>query len=155
MRLLSFDPGGSATGHSGVVLLDVPEDAPATLVDSWAVPNGVEGMCVFLEAFDDSPADLIVCEHFVNYNVRGADLTPCFVEGVIRGWAHTWGCNVILSPASGKDTAVPDAAMTRAGFSKKNFKGDHHADRYQALKHALRYLKRTGHMPTLEAMFPR
>lgn len=153
MRLLSFDAGGKG-GHSGVVLLDVPEDAPATLVDSWAVPDDVEGMCQFTEAFDESDADLIVCEHFTNRNVRGVDLTPCFVEGVIRGWAHTWGCDVVLQGAAGKNTAVPDDAMERAGFPKSDFKGDHHADRWESLRHALWYLKRTDHRPTLEAMFP-
>jgi len=154
MRLLSFDPGGAKTGTSGVVLLDVPDDAPATLVASWAVPNDVEGMCVFLESFDGSEADLLVCEHFTNRNVRGVDLTPCFVEGVIRGWAYTWGRGVVLSPAGGKNTAVPDDAMERAGFLKNDFRGDHHADRWEALRHALWYLKRTDHRPTLEKMFP-
>ena len=151
MRLLSFDPGGKG-GHSGVVLLDVPEDQPATFVMSWAVPDGVEGMCRFLATFDEWVD--VVCEHFQNRGIRGADLTPCFVEGVIRGWAFRGGYDVALQNAGGKNTAVPDDAMERAGFLKADFRGDHHADRWEALRHALWYLKRTDHRPTLEKMFP-
>lgn len=146
MRLLSIDPGGAGAGHTGVVLLDVPTDGPPVLVDSWAVSGGLSG---FLEWYDTTGSklrpDKVICEHFVNRNVKGADLTPCFIEGAVRAF---WR-EVILQPASGKNTAVPNAALDRLGLN--DFKGDHHADRREAARHAIWYLKKSLHRPTLIA----
>lgn len=159
MRLLAIDPGSSkaAVSHTGIVLLDVPADAPPTLVDSWAVPSGVTGFREwYLE--DDSPercealdfADVVVCEMFVNRNIPGADLSPLLIEGVVR---YIWP-DVVLQPAAGKNSSVPDAALNRLGFNKKSFGGDHHADRWEALRHAVWYLKKQRHLPTLRAGWP-
>jgi len=149
--LLSIDPGGKGTGHTGIVLLSYEFDTTPELIASWAVPDGLEG---WLDWHDEQEAadisstlwpNQVVCEHFVNRNVPGADLTPCFIEGSVRTlYRHT-----ILQPAAGKNTAVPDTAMAALGFSKKGFKGDHHGDRWEALRHGLWYLKKARHLPTL------
>lgn len=148
--VLGVDPGGKG-GETGIVLIEFGADSPARLVDSWAVKDDVDGF-VDWWARQVGTWDWIVLEHFVNRNVRGADLTPCFVEGAVRGLARQdWGGNVILSPAGGKNTAVPDAAMKRIGLY---IPGGHHRDRNEAARHVLWWLKRKRHIPTIQAMFP-
>lgn len=159
MMLLAIDPSGDPKGHTGIVLLSVPEDRPAQLEESWAIAGGIEAMIDWFEKdgirdiLDDM--DVLVVEHFVNRNIKGADIGPAYVEGAIQGYAAAlMSAEIVLSPAAGKNTAVPDHAMTRMGFSKDDFAGDHHADRWESLRHALRYLKRADHRPTVRAMFP-
>lgn len=158
MMLLAIDPGAKG-GHTGIVLLSVPEDRSAELAESWAIPGGVGPMLDWLDrgCIRDilADTDVVVIEHFVNRNIKGADIGPAYVEGAIQGYAAALlSAEIVLQGASGKNTAVPDHAMERAGFSKKDFQGDHHGDRFEALRHALWYLKRTDHRPTLLAMFP-
>lgn len=149
--LLSIDPGGLESGTTGIVLLSIPDDAPAILLDSWTVPDNLEGFRIwYAQTGTNLYPDIVVCEHFQNRGIRGADLSHLLIEGVVR-WI--WP-DARMSPAGGKNTAVPDDAMERAGFLKADFRGDHHADRWEALRHALWYLKRTDHRPTLEKMFP-
>lgn len=149
--LLSIDPGGAGTGHTGIVRLwYTPTEAPL-LLESWAVPDGLDGWLAWHDEYrlEDHWIDLeVVCEHFVNRNVPGADLTPCFIEGSVR----TVYRDVILQPAAGKNTAVPDTVLKRLGLY--SFPGDHHHDRREAARHALWYLKKQKHIPTLKAMYP-
>lgn len=156
VTLLSVDPGGKGAGHTGIVLLQYTDTAPPIILDTWAVPDGLEGWLGWYDhhvnhnSLDEVEPDEVVCEHFVNRNVPGADLTPCFIEGSVRTlYRHT-----VLQPASGKNSAVPDAVMAALGFSKKEFKGDHHGDRWEALRHAIWYLKKNRHLPTLRAGWP-
>ena len=160
MMLLAIDPGAKG-GHTGIVLLSVPEDKPAQLAESWAIPGGVGPMLDWLTkdciAALLNGVGVVVIEHFVSPRQGGINIEPAYVEGAIQGYLRSfWGDDqdVVLSPAAGKNTAVPDHAMDRAGFPKSLFKGDHHNDRWEALRHALWYLKRTDHRPTLLAMFP-
>lgn len=138
---LGVDPGGVG-GHTGVVLLN--DDL--TLEASWAVPGELEG---FLEWYDTIGTSLtpevVICEHFVNRNIKGADLTPCFIEGAVRA---LWR-DVVLQPASGKNTAVPDHVLKRLGLYA--FPGDHHHDRREAARHIVWYLKSRYHQSVLEA----
>lgn len=151
MRLLSIDPGSSkaATSHTGIVLLEVPNSAQPTLVASWAVPSGLMGFREWYFAEQPQP-DLVVCEEFVNRNIRGADISPLLIEGAAR---FLWP-PVVLQPAAGKNAAVPDDALTRLGFTKQSFGGDHHQDRWEALRHAVWYLKKRKHLPTLQRGWP-
>lgn len=151
MRLLSIDPGSSkaAVSHTGIVLLDVPTSAQATLVESLAVPNGLVGFRDWYFAEQPKP-DLVVCEEFVNRNIRGADISPLLTEGAVR---FLWP-EAVLQPAAGKNTAVSDKALANLGFSKSAFGGDHHQDRWEALRHAVWFLKKRKHLPTLQAGWP-
>lgn len=145
--ILGVDPGGDG-GHTGVVLIGVPEDGPAFLSDSWAVSDDVTG---FVDWYQTNGCflmiDTVVCEHFVNRNIAGADLTPCFVEGAVRALFRD--TETVLSPASGKNSAVSDDVLKRLGMYA--FPGDHHHDRREAARHAIRYLKKQRHVPTLRA----
>lgn len=149
-RLLCLDPGG-AGGDTGVVRLDFDETTAAHVAGSFVIHGGYEGFVNEFGLFAGIHADHVVCEQFVNRNIAGADLTPLLIEGVVRFMFR----DVVLQPASGKNTAVTDEAMKRAGFDKSLFKGDHHQDRWEALRHGLWYLKRHKHLPTLNAMYPR
>lgn len=78
------------------------------------------------------------------------------MEGCFLGLLeHLWGGTVILQQAAGKNSAVPDAALERLGFTKDLFPGDHHQDRWEALRHGVRFLKNDSHIPTIEVAFPR
>lgn len=159
--LLGIDPGGTGKGHTGIVLVRYTDKHPAMLMESWAVPGGLEGFLEWLrdpeggysiesDHFSNPDGVRVICETFVNRNIPGADLTPVLIEGAVR----TVFDGVILSPASGKNTAVPDEVLKRLGLYDIG-KGDHHADRREAARHVVRYLKNVQHMPTLLNGWPR
>lgn len=145
-RILSIDPGGKG-GDTGIVLIEYDDTQPATLVDSWAVHDGFDGFCQWWFDYtsgNDLHVDYHIVETFVNYGRPGADLSPLLIEGVVR---YTYP-DAVLSPASGKNTAVPDAVLRRLGLY---IPGDHHRDRTEAARHAVRWLKSNKHIPTLKA----
>lgn len=149
--LLGIDPGGTGKGHTGVVLLGYSDTEPAHLVESWAVGGGLEGFLHWArETGLLQRQPLVICETFVNRNIPGVDLTPVLVEGAVRTLCN----DVILQPASGKNTAVPDDVLKRLGLYDIGT-GDHHADRREAARHVVRYLKNVQHMPTLMHGWPR
>ena len=148
-HILSIDPGGKG-GDTGIVLLGYTPETRPVLVDSWAVPNGLTGFREWYVKTLRQGADTIIVEQFVHFKAVQIETTPILIEGAVR---FIWP-NVVLSPASGKDTAVPDWAMDNLGFSRADFGGDHHADRYQACRHAIRWLKNQGHKATLEVGWP-
>ncbi len=141
--LLSVDPGGSGAGTSGVVLLSYTDTTAPVLEASWAVPDALEGWLGWYDTHSDFNPEVVVCEHFVNRNVPGADLTPCFIEGsVCTLYRYT-----LLQPAAGKNSAVPNRVLERLGLF--SFPRDHHHDQREAARHAVWHLKKTEHRPTL------
>lgn len=143
-KILSIDPGGKG-GDTGIVYLRCDDNNPPTVLATWAVHDGFDGFCEWWanRAGHLSPTVVIV-ETFVNYGRPGADLSPLLIEGVVR---YTYP-DAVLSPASGKNTAVPDAVLKRLGLYTP---GDHHRDRTEAARHAVRWLKSSKHIPTLKA----
>jgi hypothetical protein len=151
-RLLSIDPGGSGKGETGIVLIEFDDETPATCIRSWVIVNGLDGFLLWLDDTygSDLEFDYVVCEHFVNYNVKGADLTPVLIEGSVR---TVFPADIItLQPAAGKNEMVKDEVLKRMNMW---FPGDHHHDRREASRHALIWLKNRKHVPTLEAMYDR
>jgi len=151
-NILAIDPGGVTTG---IVMIHAGDDAPARVVSSWSLDGSISSYLTWWNSMIFDGVDVLVCEQFVSRNVRGADLSPLRLQGAIEVLAMDAGLDVALQPAGGKDSAVTDAAMTRVGITKRMFVGDNHDDRYQAARHGLWYLKRTKHLPTLNAMYPR
>ena len=156
--LLAIDPGSTRSDKSttGIVYLEGLE-----LKDSWSVPNGISGfrdwanLCLGV----DFPYDVwlydswffnstVVCETFVDRQVRGADRSPMLIEGAVR---FLWP-DAVLQSAAGYKTQMPDEAMNALGFTKSTFPGDHHADRWAALRHALLYLRRQKDPTVLAAL---
>ena len=151
--VLAIDPGGSGKGETGIVWLALRGDVPPHIFDSWAVPNGLEGFREWATSsvghFPLHTADFVVCETFVNRNILGADLTLLLIEGAVRFVR----ADTVLQPAAGKNTAVPDKALANLGMLNIG-KSDHHRDRREAARHAVWYLKKRGHMPTIRAGWP-
>lgn len=151
-HVLGVDPGGAKTGETGIVLVRYSDKRPAEMLDSWAVGGGVEGFLAWYNggSVDPKAMDYVIIEHFVNRNIRGADLTPCFVEGAVHALFYNHA-RIVLQPASGKDTAVPDKNMRAAGYYVP---GGHHKDVNSAMKHVLFWLKKQRHAATLRKVFP-
>ena len=145
--ILSIDPGGKG-GDTGIVLLGYTSEFRPSCIESWAVPNGLGGFTDWYytdwlprhDAFNGT----VVVEQFVHFKAVQIETTPILIEGAVR---FIWP-NAVLSPASGKNTAVPDEVMKRLGLY---IAGDHHRDRNEACRHALRWLKNQKHIPTLRA----
>ena len=146
-RLLSIDPGGKG-GDTGIVLLEYNVKTLPKMVESWAVGDGLDGFRKWLEVYWlVAFADVHIVETFVHFKNIQIETTPILIEGAVRfKWPDT-----ILSPASGKNTAVPDDVLKRLGLY---IAGDHHRDRLEAVRHAIRYLKNQRHIPTLKAGWP-
>lgn len=149
--VLGIDPGGVG-GHTGIVLLEYGEDSPATLVGSWAIEGDATPFAEWATAFPERllNIDTLVCEKFVNRNIPGADLTPLRVEGALEA---VWRKDIVWQPASGKNTSVPDEALENLGLMFSGT-GDHHHDRREAARHAVWWLMKGRHFPTIRKGWP-
>lgn len=158
MIVLAIDPGSSRSEKSvtGIVFMNGTQ-----LWDSWAVLGGINGFREWYKgsgfyAHHDTPGICypavhepmtVVCEQFVDRQVRGADRSPMLVEGAVR---FLWP-NVVLQSASGYKSAVPDDVLK--ALNLWTFPGkDHHDDRRAAARHAIRFLK-NRHDPEVLAHF--
>lgn len=144
--ILSFDPAGKG-GDTGIVLLNYADSQPVGVAASWAVSGGYDEFCWWLRERSLMDPDVVIVETFIHFKDIHIETTPILIEGAIR---YVWP-NAVLSPASGKNTAVPDAVLKRLGLY---FPGDHHRDRTEAARHAVRWLKNQRHVPTLRAGWP-
>lgn len=153
-NMLVIDPGGAGKGETGIVYLWLGVDGELSpeVMDSWAVPGGLEGFREWEEHYYylHAGGETVVCETFVNRNIPGADLTPVLIEGAVRYLRP----DTILQPAAGKNTAVPDEVLKRLGLYDIGT-GDHHQDRREAARHAVWFLKKNKHLPTLKKGWPR
>lgn len=139
--ILAIDPAAErATSHTGWVLGQFTDTEPYSRVDGGVIEGGFAGfvankgkLCWF--------ADIVVVEHYVVFN-RNGDPTPLLIEGIVRDKRP----DAIAQPASGKNTLVPDTAMKAAGLWSTN---GHHHDMREAERHALVYLIRQRHIPTI------
>ena len=141
--ILSIDPGGKG-GDTGIVYLGYTETSPPTLVNSWAVGDGLSGFHDWWMKIGWSlRTHTVIVEQFVHFKAVQIETTPILIEGAARFLFP----DAILSPASGKNTAVSDDVLKRLGLY---FPGDHHRDRTEAARHAVRWLKNQRHVPTLK-----
>lgn len=156
--VLGIDPGGT----TGIVLLEMPYDAPAQVKFLGEVPEGLDG---FLNWWDDSlrgyEHDQVVCESFeLDGRTPKPDLTPKEIIGALK---------VLCRPPRHKETTrrlvfqtntqgkhlMTNEVLKRAGYYPKRgeVKGGHSTD---ALRHALTYVVKTlKHKPTIELLFPK
>jgi len=155
--ILSIDPSGDPRGDTGIVFIEYTDATPAHALGGWAVQGGIEGFRDWVETHIDDdefvwpgtpsayePIDTVIVEQFIDRQIGGADRSALLVEGIVR---YLWP-DVVLSPASGKNTAVPDATLKRLGLYDDD---SHHHDVREASRHAVRWLKNQGHIPTLMA----
>jgi hypothetical protein len=144
--ILSFDPAGKG-GDTGIVLLKFTDITPPVVDFTWAVKKGFTGFVPWLTEHEMFNPDVVIVETFIHFKNIKIETTPILIEGAIR---YVWP-KAVLSPASGKDSAVPDEVLKRLGLY---FPGDHHRDRTEAARHAVRWLKNQRHIPTLRAGWP-
>ena len=141
--LLAIDPAAarpvSSTGWAFCTYSDTEAFA---VVESGAVNGGFVG-------FRDSAeihrlvqaADTVVCEKYVPF--KAADPSPMMIEGVVSFLRP----DTIFQPATGKNTLVPDDLLRGLGLWTTP---GHHHDEREACRHALLYLIRAEHLPTLK-----
>lgn len=151
MRVLAIDPGAK----SGIALYDTDTKFLALEI----IPNGLAGFQrwwsfhIELAAASQMGNLTIVCESFeVEEGTHGIDLTP--VE--IIGWLK--GLPVVIQwqrrNQRGKASLVSNAVLKQAGLYPKRgeLKEGHQVE---ALRHALAYLVKIRHMPTILLLHPR
>lgn len=148
MRVLAIDPGLK----TGVALFDA--DAQKIVV-SLIIPNGLTGLWNWWDAVGHSFAtscDAIVVESFeLEEGSHGIDLTPV---GIID-WLKALGIPIVWQRRMqrGKDKLISVPVLKRAGLYPKRgeLKEGHQV---AALQHALSYLVRQRHLPTIRLLHP-
>ena len=149
-RLLAIDtPSEKAVSSMGWALLEYGEDTPAEFIRYGAVTGGFEAAAEWFSRYPymwKSP-DIVVVEHYVAYN-RNGDPTPLLAEGVVRYLRP----DAVLQRSSGKNTLVPDDKLKALGLWSTE---GHHHDEREAIRHALVYLVKSRHLPTLRLVHNR
>ena len=163
--LLSIDPGQS----TGIALGYYDAITPYRLERRWNVLGGVEG---FIDWWGEDQGREIAHEmvveqfHLDPTNQFSADLTPVAIEGALAvlnmgsGVEITWQGREMKSALIG----YPPEARTKTERQRVRFdfldrfglfaKGAHNDDSQDAITHALVFLKRRKHMPTMLAFWP-
>ena len=112
------------------------------------IKGGLEGLINELITISPSIYNLIVCESFkLDGRTPNPDVTPLQIEGVLSYCSKFYGIPVVYQANNMKAHATDD-------FLKKHdlwFKGAPHAT--DSARHAIAYMKRIKHRPTLEHYF--
>ena len=145
MRVLAIDPGLK----TGVSLYNAETQQ---LEDSAIIDGGLPGIQEYFE-LGDPYYDVLVVESFeAEEGTHGLDLTP--VE--IIGWFKSTGVPIQWQRRNqrGKGKLITPAVLKRAGLYPKRgeLKEGHQV---AALQHALAYLVKIRHRPTIELLHPK
>jgi hypothetical protein len=147
VRVLAVDPGAK----SGVCLFD----ADAQKVDHFTiVPFGLEGFKAFWEAAKYSGRyDVLIIESFeLEEGSHGIDYESPLQ---IIHWLESLNIPIVFQRRMqrGKDRLITDAVLKRAGLypPRGQVKEKHQVE---ALRHALAFLVRQRHLPTLKLLHP-
>lgn len=146
LQLLSLDPGGT----TGLSVWEYNSVDPLQLVFQAQVSGGLEGFLEWLYPFDSKPLefDIIVSESFrLDGRTPNPDVTPLRIEGALTLHQHNTGTPVFLQANNMKAHVDNDRLKAHDLY----FPGKHHA--MDSIRHALAYMKRTRHLPTLEKYF--
>ena len=163
--ILSIDPGQS----TGIALGSYDAITPYQLVSRWNVLGGVEGFIEWWQENQDGEiAHELVVEkfHLDPTNQFSADLTPVAIEGALAALNWDAGVEIAWQGRELKSALIgyPPEARTKTERQRVRFdfldrfglfaKGAHNDDSNDAITHALTYLKRRKHAPTLMAFWP-
>ena len=145
MRVLAIDPGLK----TGVSLYNAETQK---LEDSAIIDGGLAGIQEYFD-LGDPYYDVLVVESFeLEEGTHGVDLTP--VE--IIGWLKGLGVPIKWQRRNqrGKGKLISIAVLKRAGLYPKRgeLKEGHQV---AALQHALAYLVKIRHRPTIELLHPK
>ena len=138
--ILAFDPGGT----SGWAFGEFSDTQPLTFLLGGQIEDGVDGFVEFASLMPRHPDLIIVSESFqLRPAVRNPDVTPLRIEGALTALLGP-GRVVYQQPAM--KSTVGDQKLKDHGFW---IPGQRH--QMDARIHALAYLKKNKHMPTLRA----
>lgn len=147
ITLLSIDPG-KATGWA---LGKFTPSAPYRLVSAGITHDGLQG---FLDWFKlPHGDDVIVCEKFIlRNNGFVPDTTPLLIEGALSALV---GINRVNWQLRSQKSIVPDALLKNHGLwlTGRDVGHEDARDAMDAIIHALAWLARQKHRPTLEKYF--
>lgn len=146
MRVLAVDPGAK----SGVCLYD-PDTQQLEV--SLIIPDGLTGFREWFE-WNDPDYDVLVVESFeLEEGSHGIDYESPLQ---IIHWLERLPIPIVFQRRMqrGKDKLITDAVLKRAGLYPKRgeLKEGHQV---AALQHALSYLVRQRHLPTIELLHPK
>ena len=146
MILITFDPGET----TGWALGTYSDTEALEFKFGGQISGGVAGFCVFVsdESLEGELDDvIIVSESFtLRPGVKMPNLTPIRIEGAMT--ALLGDGTVVYQQPSAKGL-VPDATMKRLGLW---LPGQRH--QMDARIHAMAYMMKMGHLPTLTKYFP-
>lgn len=145
MRVLAIDPGLK----TGVALFDADTLKAELLL---IIPNGLTGFQEWVEFGDVPQHDVLVAESFeLEEGSHGIDLTPV---GIID-YLKSLGMPIVWQRRNqrGKAKLISVPVLKRAGLYPKRgeLKEGHQV---AALQHALNYLVRQRHLPTIRLLHP-
>lgn len=145
---LSVDPGS----RSGISLCSFSETEPLEHLQGWDVPGGTEGFIDWVVDNEPAGVQFIVYETFTLHGGKGTVLDSVEVIGALKVLAHELEIPLHPQPPAGRVQAVPDEVLYRFDDT---LRGKAHRNEKESLRHALWYMKKKAHVPTLLKGWPR
>lgn len=153
--MVSLDPGkqtGIAAGFYG-------DDQPYTLIDVWQISDGVTGFIEWWKKTGSAvirnfewaflaPTEIVSEKFILRNNAFVADTEPLLIEGALQA---LWSLPVAWQQRSDK-SLVTDKILRENGLwhTGKQVQWKDARDTNDAIIHALAYLKKNKHIPTLQ-----
>lgn len=145
---LSVDPGR----RTGISLCHYSKGTPLTLLASWDVPFGVPGFFDWYRT-EEPIVQFIVYESFdLREGKHGVDLTPVEVIGALKILALELEIPLHDQPPAGRLQAVSDDVLRKFDMYQP---GKAHRNERESNRHAVWWMKKQKHLPTLEKGWPR
>lgn len=141
--IVAMDPGGT----TGLACLRIdPEDpsVPPALVYLHQIEDGRPGFKKFFKGSSISPNVTMVSEKWRERNIKGADRTPQYIEGMIDAF---WDEENVEWQYPDQKELIPDEWL-----KEQNLWTPDKRHQMDALKHAFAYLRNQGHSATLDAL---
>lgn len=142
--LIGIDPGAKRTGVAAVHYGGTTAAKVLVTADLEGIPEVWDWL-----TYDKAPTHAIV-EDYIPHRIAG---NPKGLEviGAVKAWAYVNDVPVIVQPASGRKVAVPDEALRNLGIK---WSGDKDRNWIEAVRHAVWFLKKQAHVPTLKKGWP-
>lgn len=161
---MAVDPGM----ETGVVVLEFEGDTPARIVRRVQVTGGLDGLVPRLPMrLDQRTVDHVVCEKFRTTPrvYRAAELEALRIEGLVKTSTYWAGVDLewqypdsmLLRGSVGSrsenkraaDDTLRDMGLWTTGSQVSRPNAN---DVNSAMKHAVAFLRKVGHRPTLDAL---
>jgi hypothetical protein len=81
MKILAIDPGGT----TGICVGTVDNNIAKVSARGQIAPDHYVTLWRYIGSYDP---DIVVCERFTNRAIKGADLGPCEVIGIVKLWCE-------------------------------------------------------------------